>query len=182
MKPEIIKKIKDIYRIDIDLNNGEFKDLEVTFSPQAAGEYTATLEIAIIDAGFPTTKTIPLTGWGYEEPTVEEPAVMIDDLIAFFEAAIAPGGGPDGYLEGVTWGRGRGWGRMASFRVWIVWKMLHSTERLIDRGYYEWANWQLNSILKHADGASRPRDFVQGTAQPEFASMILDLMLVLENY
>jgi hypothetical protein len=161
--------------LPIALGMGQTATFDVRFEPVEEGSVTAAVGISVF--GPPEFYyTVNLSGIG-EAPVVEDPAVMIDDLIAFFEAAVASGD-----LEGVSWGRGRGRGRMAWFKVWIVWKMLHSTERLIDRGYYGWAYWQLNSILKHADGAPRPHDFVKGDAQPEFAAKILDLMLVLENY
>ena len=167
----------DAFSIDwndfITVPNGTSTLLDVTFTPYEAGLTSATLTITFDGTGpmspHPWTDFVVLSGTG-EESASQDPVVMINDLIVFFDASIASG------ALRITGGRWSRW-----FRYFSMKRTLQYTQRLINAGYYRWAEFYLNSILRRADGLRWPRDYVKGPARVEFAQYVRDLISVLQG-
>lgn len=185
--PQITGAGKDAFSVDVSglvwLPGGS-KQYWVTFTPPEARvePYYATLTLTYTtDMGSPGgmgstggTLSVYLSGYGEGGTTPEE---MIVALIEDFDEWVEE----DGLLEGTGRGQFKK-PRHKVMRLRVVGLMLLSAKRLIYTGRYDLAYEQLDSILKHADGLSRPWDFVTGSAREEFATRLGELMLVLEGY
>ena len=71
---------------------------------------------------------------------------------------------------------GDGPGKSADNRLNALTNMLEEAQSLIEAEMYEEALEQLESIYKHVDGESPPKDFVKGEAAAGLAAMIQDLV------
>jgi len=166
----------DAFSIDwngfITVPDGSSTLLDVTFTPQGAGPASATLTIKFVGTGPMSpgqwSDFVELSGTG-EESATQDPVIMINDLIAFFDNSIATGA-----LQ-IT---GRRWSKW--FRYFSMRQTLKFTRRLINSGRYRWAALFLNSILRRADDLRWPRDYVTGPAREEFAQYVRDLIAILE--
>ncbi len=153
----------------------------VTFEPPEARvePYYATLTLTYTIIGLMGSPggelSVDLIGVG-DGGAPQNPVDMIDALIEEFDEWESLGS-----LKGTGRGKFKK-PRHKMMRLRVVRLMLRSAKRLIYRGYYDWACWQLYSILKHADGLPRPWDFVTGTARQAFTDQVRELMSVLEGY
>jgi len=137
----------------------EFFDLTITFSPSSSGDWLAILVIES-NADNPLVE-VTLRGVGIEA----EPAPMtIEEILAFFDESV---------IEGTLEGKGRG--KLALVRLFVLRKMIKRAGKLIDRGRIRAACRMLMRAYKRCDGIRRPPDFVKGEALPELASMIQQL-------
>jgi hypothetical protein len=71
---------------------------------------------------------------------------------------------------------GEGLGNSGEKRLNALTDMLEEAQSLIEAELYEEALEQLESVYKHVDGESPPKDFVKGEAAANLAAMIQDLM------
>lgn len=148
------------------VGSGMSTQVEITFTPSAAGYVSATLEIESNDPGSPFL-SVSLAGMRVsQEPP---PSVTIDDILSFFDPSVE-----DGTLQG----RGRLPGvaewRLNRFRNTIV-----AAGVFIDRGWIGLACLQLKRADNRCDGQGDRYwnwDFVDGEAQVELNAMILQLM------
>lgn len=134
-------------------------DIEITFSPSAAGCVSANL---IINGAAASA----LGGMGV--PVEPPPSATVADILAFFDASVA-----DGTLAGSGPGNSPE-GRRAALR-----NMIEAAGDLIDDGAVPEACRQLLDAYQRCDGLSRPPEFVAGPAAPTLAGMILNLMAAL---
>jgi len=188
--PQITGAGKDAFSVDVSglvwLPGGS-KQYWVTFTPpEAPGTvfYEATLTLTYTTGmvspggmGSPGGElSVDLIGVG-DGGAPQNPVDMIDALVGDFDEWVALR-----LLEGTGRGKFKK-PRHKMMRLRVVGLMLLSAKRLIYAGRYDLAYCQLYSILKHADGLSRPWDFVTGTAAlGEFADQVRELMSVLEGY
>jgi len=156
----------DTYRLTpVIMPPGDIYLLDVTFTPDSAGEHVVYLMIYSDDRYPPpgTVATIRLTGTGVEGPTPEE---QIDDIQEFFDDAVTSGG-----LVGAGSTRTARAGRLIAFE-----NMLEKAEYLIDIDNMGGACIQLRDAYEKTDGLMLPPDFVRGSAADELAAMIQELM------
>jgi len=144
---------------------------DVVFSPYMAETVTATLIITYSYADFSGFFPVLKTGsamrnlYGTGTITVIPPEEQIADLIEYYSNAL---------MDGTIYGVGKG--NSAGNKARALQHQLRSAQRMIDAGEYDLAIDQLNDVLKHADGAGRPKDFVDGPGLAEFQTRILDLI------
>jgi len=142
---------------------GETVEVEVTFTPSAAGYVTAVLEIESTDSLTPVHEVF-LGGVGVE---VQPPSWSIQDILDFFDASVK---------AGTLDGRGQRdrvkRARLRAFRFLLV-----GAGTLIEGGYMGWACFTLERAYLRSDGLLyRPPDFVVGDARAELNGMIGQLM------
>jgi beta propeller repeat protein len=104
--------------------------------------------------------------WMYEFQV--SPAASVNDLLAFFDAAVAGG-------ELV----GDGPGKSAGSRLRALRAMIEAAGDLLLAGDVEGARQQLTDAYLKTDGQPQPPDFVTGPAAAELAQRILDLLAAL---
>ena len=141
--------------------------VEVTFTPSADGIALATLQIGSSDPDDPITDVI-LAGMGIGGATT--PQDQIEDVIDLLDTSVE-----DGTIIGI------GPGKSANNRLNAFSNMLMEANSLIDAGNFAEASDQLASALKHADGQDKPKDFVAGSALPQLAQLIQDLIETLDE-
>jgi len=146
---------------DPTVSPGMETGVEVTFAPSSTGYVSATLQIVSNDSSSPTV-SVSLGGTGVAS---EPPPASVADILAFFDASVA-----NGTLAG------SGPGKSADGRRRALRNMIEAAGDLIDDGAYEDACRQLLDVYKGCDGLARPPDFVSGSAAPDLAVMILDLI------
>ena len=136
-------------------------EVEVTFAPSSAGYASAIIEIESNDSSNSTVSvSLGGVGVGYAPPPAS-----VADILAFFDSSVA-----DGTLVG------NGPGKSADRRRRALRNMIEAAGDLIDDGAYEDTCRQLLDAYKRCDGLARPPDFVSGSAAPELAGMILELI------
>jgi len=146
----------------LDWNGISSAEVEITFSPQTAGDKTTVLAIVSDDLVNPMI-LVPLSGEGVDsEPDPEE---QVAEILDFIDESVAAG-----TLEG------SGNGNSAENRLNALRNMIEAAGDLIEAGDIDGACGQLMAVYKKCDGLPRPPDFVAGEAQEELAQMILDLM------
>ena len=141
---------------------GEMVDVEVAFSPSAAGYVTAALEIESTD-WTNQIQTVFLGGVGVD---TQPPPPSIEPILAFFDASVEAG-----TLEG----RGE-LQIMARARLRAMRNLLKATGDFIEGGYMGWACFTLRRAYLRSDGLLRPPDFVEGDARAELNGMIGQLI------
>lgn len=94
--------------------------------------------------------------------------VSIDDLLAFFDQAVA-----DGTLTGV------GSGQLAALRLKAMRLALVLADQLVEQEQITWACAELQLAHDLTDGQPRPRDLVTGTAAPALALLLTDVRTAL---
>jgi hypothetical protein len=143
----------------------------IVFAPYIEGTVTATL---IVKYSYMDFSTFPFTLksgtamrnlYGNGTITVIPPDVQIAELIDYYSDAL---------IDGTIYGVGKG--NSAGNKARALQHQLRSAQRMIDAGDYDLAIDQLNDIYKHADGADRPKDFVDGPGLAEFQTRIQDLI------
>jgi len=145
----------------------------IEFSPPAAGTYSASLILRyryLAFVGFSlitytVDQSFSLHGTGIAPISPEE---LIAGLIAYYD---------QGLSDGTIYGLGRG--RSAPNKARALGRQLDSARRMIESGDWDRAIEQLEDVLKHADGANRPPDFIAGVGLSEFQTLIMDLIDVL---
>ncbi len=137
-------------------------EVEVVFSPSAAGHVSAVLEIESDDPVSPLQEVV-LAGVGI---SVQPPPVSIQGILDFFDASVEAG-----TLDG--WGQ-RPRSKKARLRVFRF--RLVAASRLIEAGYDGLACHRLERAWLRSDGMTPPRDFLVGEARAELNVMILQLM------
>lgn len=141
---------------------GSLGDVEITYTPSAAGLAEAGLEIGSDDPDEPSV-VVSLSGTGVEvEPL---PSEQIQVILDFFDASV--GGGT---LVG------DGPGQSAENRLNALRNMVETAGDLIEDGLLDEACEQLQAAYMKTDSEPRPPDFVTGEAASELASLIQDLM------
>jgi hypothetical protein len=142
-------------------------DVEITFSPSAEGASSAVLQVISNDPDQPNLE-VDLSGSGVI--TEVPPEQQIADILKFFDTSVALG-----TLEG------NGNGNSANGRRKALRNMLEAASDLIIESSIEEACDQLNDALRRTDGNPRPPEFVKGTAAPELAIMIQNLIDTLSS-
>jgi len=141
-------------------------DVTVTFEPASEGAQTANLYIVNNSSGEEQLK-LPLTGTGI--PATQDPAALMEELLAFFDEAVAnealSGAGPTPTAAA---------GRLGAFA-----NMLEAAQALILAGDTAAACEQLTDAYLRVDGNTPPPDFVAGTAAAELMARILALRAAL---
>lgn len=137
---------------------GETVEVEVAFSPSAAGYVTSVLEIESTDSLTPVHE-IFLGGVGVD--TQPEP-VTIQAILEFYDASIEAG-----TLDGTGPTDSSRKTKLKVFRFMLV-----AAGTLIESGYFGWACHVLERTFIRSDGLLRPKDFVQGDARAELNGMI----------
>jgi hypothetical protein len=102
---------------------------------------------------------------GFIAPSPIEPLEQINQILNFVEESVG--------LGTLT---GDGPGKSAGNRLNALTNMLDEAQSLIEDELYEEALEQLESVYKHVDGESPPKDFVKGEAAADLAAMIQDLV------
>ena len=141
---------------------GDTVEVEVAFSPSAAGYVTAVLQIESTDSLNPVHEVF-LGGLGVD--TQPEP-VTIQAILDFCDASIEAG-----TLDGTGPSDRARRAKRKVFRFILV-----AAGTLIEGGYYGWACRVAERGFIRSDGLPRPRDFVDGAARPELNGMIGQLM------
>ena len=141
---------------------GETVEVEVAFSPSAAGYVTAVLQIESTDSLNPVHEVF-LGGVGVD---TQPPPPSIEPILAFFDASVEAG-----TLEG----RGE-LQIMARARLRAMRNLLKATGDFIEGGYMGWACFTLRRAYLRSDGLLRPPDFVEGDARAELNGMIGQLI------
>jgi len=134
---------------------GDVVEIQVTFSPSATGCVSADLMVNDVTA-------TALGGMGVAHAP---PPASVADILELFDSSVA-----DGTLAG------SGPGKSADGRRRALRNMIEAAGDLIDDGAYEDACRQLLDAYRRCDGLARPPDFVSGSAAPELAGMILQLI------
>jgi hypothetical protein len=168
----IVNATSDSFRIHIDvpppsiyIPNEKTYDIIVEFSPSTLGYHSAELRIST------NTKIsdvfIPVQGMGVieEVPPVELMAYLIDSFDEFVEK------------ETIKFS---GHGHLASCRRKAFGSMLKASSDLINVCDYESACTQLRDVLNRIDGDKHPPDFMEGLNTETLASMIRDVINLLE--
>lgn len=135
-------------------------DVEVTFAPIANGPVSASLTIGSNDPDG-TGTAVTLVGIGVE--VEDDPVVLIDDLLTFFDTSLA-----DGTLIP------QGPGQSAANRAQALRNMIEAASDMIQNGSSPCG--QLSSALAKTDGDPTPPDFVAGENAPELAQRINELL------
>jgi hypothetical protein len=136
-------------------------DVEITFSPLAAGVADAQLDI-VSDSPGEEEVNVSLTGTGVD---VTQPPLTVADILQFFDESVA-----DGTLLG------NGPGNSANGRRKALRNKIKASGDLIEAGLIVKACKQLQNAYERTDGLPRPPEFVTGPAAPVLAGMLLDLM------
>jgi len=157
-----LKKNGSVVAPPVLLNTNETLDVEIAFSPTAAGAAAATL---VVDSNAGQVQ-VPLTGEGVVVNT--PPVEQIGALLAFFDDAVATGA-----LEGAGAGNS-GPGRLKALR-----NMIQAASDFIDASNLAQACQQLRDVLDRIDGAPRPPDFASGPALEEMRDRITALRTAL---
>lgn len=140
-------------------------EVVVEFAPGAVGSYTADLGISGTDPS--GTVDVPLSGTAiYPAPPPPDPATMIHDLLAFFDASIA-----DGSLCGVGDNP-----RAREVHAGVMRRHIVRAGDQIEAGRTDRACFRLWRAYLRSDGADEPSDFVAGPASAEVASRVLEIM------
>ncbi|MGB5617014.1 MAG: choice-of-anchor D domain-containing protein [Desulfobacterales bacterium] len=168
----IVNATSDSFRIHIDvpppsiyIPNENSYDIIVEFSPSSLGDHSAELRIST------NTKVsdvfIPVQGMGVieEVPPVEPMAHLIDSFNEFVEK------------ETIKFS---GHGHLVSCRMKAFGSMLKASSDLINVCDYESACTQLRDALNRIDGDKHPPDFMEGLNTETLASMIRDVINLLE--
>jgi len=137
-------------------------DVEITFTPSAAGPSSAVLAIASSDPDEPVV-LVALSGTGVAGSAT--PIEQIDGILDFVETSVA-----DGSLAG------SGPGKSSKGRLKALVNMLKHARDLIEAESFEEACQQLQSAYAHTDGQKRPPDFVAGNAAADLAAKIQELI------
>ena len=142
-------------------------ELEVVYTPTAAGAAAATLVIASDD---PDQPAINLAVSGQAISPVVTPCQQIKTMIAFYDESVR-----NGTIQGV------GRGKCAKANVYAIKEVLKVTNALIrcERKYSAIAT--LKELDKFTDGQSRPGDLVTGPAVPELNARIEKLLETLKT-
>lgn len=140
---------------------GETVEVEVAFTPSAAGYVTALLEIESTDS-LNLVHEVFLGGVGVD--TQPEP-VTIQAILDFFDDSVA---------AGTIQGRGHR-PRLKRIRLMSMRGMLVAAGKFIEREKIGVACGVLKRAYKRCDGEPWPPDFIIGEARPQLADMILDL-------
>ena len=141
---------------------GETVEVEVAFSPSAAGYVTAVLLVDSTDSINPVQE-VSLGGVGVE---VQPPSWGVGDILAFFDASVE---------AGTLDGRGER-PRMKRARLRAMRNLLKAAGDLLEGGYMGWACFMLERAHVRSDGMPRPLDFVEGADNAELNGMIGQLM------
>lgn len=144
-----------------ELGPGQSADVHIRYTPSDLGAATATLVIEWTDGGT-GTEYVDLSGTGVG---AHPPPPSIDDILSFFDDSSG-----DGTLVG------SGPGASAEGRMNAMRNMLEAAGEFLDGGYILEACNQLLDAYEHCDGLPKPPDFVEGSAAPTLAGMILHLM------
>ena len=128
-----------------------FFELEITYTPSAAGYAAAGLEVSSNDPVRPLV-TVELSGG--VAPTIE-------DVLAEFDASVA-----DGSLVG------SGPGGSADGRLGALRNMIAAAAAYLDQGEDALAVAQLEAVLERCDGYPLPPDFVAGTAAVDLHDLV----------
>ncbi len=92
------------------------------------------------------------------------PLVTIEEFLALLGESVI-----EGTLEG------KGFGKSALARLFVLRKIIMTAARLIYRGRIRAACQMLLDASRRCDGFPRPPDFVKGEAVSQLASMIQDM-------
>ena len=141
---------------------GETVEVEVAFSPSAAGYVTAVLAVESTDS-LNHVHGVFLGGVGVDTPP--EP-VTLQPILHFFAASVATG-----TLDGTGSNDRVKRSQLRVFRFILV-----AAGTLIEGGYMGWACHVLERAFIRSDGLPRPNDFVEGDARSELNGMIGQLM------
>ncbi|HQA80264.1 MAG TPA: hypothetical protein PLV96_05665 [Methanoregulaceae archaeon] len=143
---------------------GQYRLVDVTFTPVSLGEQSVYLYIRSNDAYPPpgSVAFIKLVGTGVSGPPEEE----IEYIQEFFDHAVT-----SGELVGVGPTEHSAAGKLIALE-----NMLEQAEYLIDTGDIPGACVQLHSAYEKTDGILLPPDFVTGMAAEELAALIQDVM------
>lgn len=147
--------------LPVPLDTNETLDVELAFTPTAAGAATRSLVINSNDAD-ESTVVIALTGNGVQIQS--PPSEQIADLLSFFDASVTAG-----TLQGA------GFGKSASGRLKALRNMIEAAADFIDAFNAVEACQQLQDVLDRVDGNPRPPDFATGPALDELRSRIIEL-------
>lgn len=142
------------------LSRGESAAVVVTYTPSALGYTSATMDIDWTN-GLSGHTLVSLEGVGVESSA----EVTIEEILDFFDESV---------IEGTLKGKGRG--KSALARLFVLRKMIERAGRLIDRGRIRLACWRLWRAYRRCDGLRWPPDFVVGESKAELNGMILQLM------
>ncbi|UCH66126.1 MAG: choice-of-anchor D domain-containing protein [Ignavibacterium sp.] len=141
--------------------SGGLTEVEVTFSPSAAGYSSAVLEIESNDPTRPLVSVL----FGGAGVASQPPPVTIEDILAFFDESVDAG-----TLEG----RGHH-PFVKNARLKVMRGILMLASRFIDRDKITQACRALIRAFRRCDGNPLPSDFVIGDAVVELANMIQEL-------
>jgi hypothetical protein len=142
---------------------GEMAEVEVVFSPSAAGYVSAVLEIESDDPVSPLQEVV-LAGVGV---SAQPSPMSVQDILDFFDASVE---------AGTLDGRGqRPQSKKAQLRVFRFRLVAAST--LIEAGHDGLACHRLERAYLRSDGQTPPPDFLVGDATAELNTMILQLMV-----
>ncbi len=141
---------------------GEAVEVEVAFSPSAAGYVTAVPEIGSTGSLNPVHEVF-IGGVGVDT----QPSATIEDVLGFFDAGVEAGTivgtGPNDQAK------------MSHQRVFR--SILQRAAEAIDDGKTESACQGLERSCLRSDGQLGPKDFVRGKDCAELNTMILQLMV-----
>ncbi len=141
---------------------GETVEVEVAFSPSAAGYVTAILEIESTDSLTPVHEVF----FGGVGVATQPNPVTIQTILDFFDDSVEAG-----TLEG------RGRPQLAKFRLCVMRWLLETAGELIEQDRDRAARFMLQRAWLRSDGlVGRLYDFVVGDARDELNGMILQLM------
>jgi hypothetical protein len=143
-------------------------ELEVVYTPTAAGAAAATLVIASDD---PDQPVVNMAVAGEAVSPVVTPYEQIKTMIAFYDEAVK-----NGTIQGV--GRGKS---AKAHNIYAVKEVLKITKKLIRCERKHCTIAILKELDKFTDGQSRPDDLITGAAVPELNARIEKLLQTLKT-
>jgi len=143
------------------LPSGESVDVQVTYTPSALGFSQAELAIDWTN-GDTGQEVVNISGVGIDAGIL--PEEQITQILAFFDESVIADA-----LEG------RGHGKSALARLFVLRRMIERSGKLISRGRIRASCILLWGVYRRCDGMPQPPDFVQGEATAQLVSMIQNL-------
>ena len=151
----------DPLSLPINLLPGEFREIVLSFTPNAIQTYEGSLVIESNDADEPIVE-IPLSGNGVISESPSEQVTAVTDYIQ------------DSISIGQLTGEGEG--ESSDKKVNALINMIEAAGNLLENGQLLEGCEQLASLYKKVDGDSTPPDFVSGPAIYELSNIIQELM------